>query len=358
MEATEITTRLRRSLAALAVAGLIGVASGCGSGGPVTTQTGGTPTVSLGSPTASGPPASNSQRGLVTTFQDPNLSHSAFGIAAGPDGALWFTVPESNSVGRLTTAGAFTDFSDRSVGNAGFITSGPDGALWFTESSGSIGRITTAGVVTSYPSINAFDITTGPDGALWFTDTQTSIGRITTTGAVSRYAAAGAGYITAGPDGALWFTDGSDNSIGRISTSGAVTKFTDANIKGPAFIASGSDGALWFTAGNGIGRISIAGKVTIYTNPSIQSYLAQGLPPHAITAGPDGALWFAYGDGNSSTIYTIGRITTAGVITSYTDPGILDPGTMTAGPDGAVWFTNAISVLATGGTASIGRISA
>ena len=86
----------------------------------------------------------------------------------------------------------------------------------------------------------------------------------------------------------------------------------------------------WFTntGNNTIGRITTAGKVTSYTNASIDG-------PQAITAGPDGTLWFTNA-GDS----TIGRITTAGKVTHYTRARIAGPSAITAGPDGALWFTN------------------
>jgi hypothetical protein len=67
--------------------------------------------------------------------------------------------------------------------------------------------------------------------------------------------------------------------------------------------------------------------------------------PYGIAAGADGALWFTSGR------RSIGRITTAGVITNYTERNLIDqPIGITAGPDGALWFTNL-------GDASIGRIT-
>ena len=65
------------------------------------------------------------------------------------------------------------------------VAGGPDGAIWFCNSvpNGSIGRMTTAGVLTNtYPGgINPIAITAGPDGAMWFTQSRSSgIGRITT----------------------------------------------------------------------------------------------------------------------------------------------------------------------------------
>ena len=59
------------------------------------------------------------------------------------------------------------------------------------------------------------------------------------------------------------------------------------------------------------------------------------MKPDDITTGPDGALWFTNAGNNS-----IGRITTAGVVTNYTGTGIDEPTSITTGPDGALWFTN------------------
>ena len=47
-----------------------------------------------------------------------------------------------------------------------------------------------------------------------------------------------------------------------------------------------------------------------------------------------GALWFT--DGGTS----IGRITTAGKVTTFTGTGIDEPSGIAVGPDGALWFTN------------------
>jgi uncharacterized protein (TIGR03437 family) len=106
-------------------------------------------------------------------------------ITAGPDGALWFTENIANRIGRLTTAGALTEYQlpyllDGAPINwePEGIAVGPDGALWFTQTVGNqIGRITTAGVITEYDAFNGEGITMGPDGALWFTVRGGSIGR-------------------------------------------------------------------------------------------------------------------------------------------------------------------------------------
>jgi autotransporter-associated beta strand protein len=100
------------------------------------------------------------------------------GIAAGPDGNIWFTEPATGRIGRITPAGGVTEFA---VGiSAGAvpddIAARPDGNLWFTESSGDrIGRITTTGVVTEFstgitPGSSPEGIAAGPDGNIWFTE--------------------------------------------------------------------------------------------------------------------------------------------------------------------------------------------
>jgi hypothetical protein len=79
----------------------------------------------------------------------------------------------------------------------------------------------------------------------------------------------------------------------------------------------------------------------------------RGIPidaPTGVTSGPDRALWFTSNPGTE-----IGRITTAGVTSSFTGTGIHDEWGIVAGPDGALWFTNDNFNT---GNFSIGRITA
>ena len=191
--------------------------------------------------------------GVITSFTDPSIDVPD-GITSGPDGALWFTNEGNNSVGRITTSGVVTNYTATGIDEPSGITMGPDGSLWFTNTGncssgesrcdpGSIGRITTSGVVTIYTDPTIFEpssITAGPDNALWFTNQSPtgncspdcgSIGRITTSGVVSDFTSTiphaidGPGGITAGPDGSLWFTDSNHDSISRITTGGTITVF-------------------------------------------------------------------------------------------------------------------------------------
>jgi virginiamycin B lyase len=41
--------------------------------------------------------------GVITEFALPTAGSDPFDIAAGPDGALWFTQQDGNRIGRITT---------------------------------------------------------------------------------------------------------------------------------------------------------------------------------------------------------------------------------------------------------------
>ena len=245
--------------------------------------------------------------GVITQFP----ASSGPGIAAGPDGNLWFTEYSGNNIGRITTAGVITDFPIPTAGSEPFcIAAGPDGNLWFTEQLGNnIGRITTAGIVTEFPiptaGSNPRGIAAGPDGNLWFAELVGQIGRITPAGVVTEYSiptsGSGPDGIAAGPDGNLWFTEHGLGQIGRITTAGAIAEFPDNPNSQLTGIAAGPDGNLWFTdaTNNEIGLITTAGVVIGEFEVSFPG------APVRIAAGPDGNLWFTEIYGNN-----IGRITT------------------------------------------------
>jgi virginiamycin B lyase len=227
---------------------------------------------------------------MLTEFPS---STQAGGITTGTDGALWFTEAYDTSgsvgggtlgdaIGRITTSGAATAFPVPTPNAyAQGIAAGPDGALWFTETNADkIGQITVAGAITEFAVPTAasepWKITAGPDGAMWFTEHQTNkIGRITTAGAITEFTIPAGGQpwgITAGPDGALWFTEGFGPVLGRLTVAGVFSNLGEpipsyngsgeapAQPPDPRGITVGPDGALWFTeAGiNAIFRVGLS----------------------------------------------------------------------------------------------------
>jgi streptogramin lyase len=274
----------------------------------------------------------------ITEFPDSALADPQ-AITAGPDGNLWFTDTFNNKIGRITPAGAITEFpGDTTTLNVPQgITAGPDGNLWFADTNNNkIGRITPAGAITEFPGntttlTGPVEIAAGPDGNLWFTDGN-KIGRITPAGAITEFSGGLTGTfgIAAGPDGNLWFADSGNNKIGRITPAGAITEFpgNTTTLNTPSLIAAGPDGNLWFTdsGDNKIGQITPAGVISEFPNDT-----ATLSSPLGIAAGADGNVWFT--DKNDS---RVGRITPAGTIDEF---ATLDPPRgIAAGPDGNLWF--------------------
>ncbi len=155
--------------------------------------------------------------------------------------------------------------------------------------------------------------------------------------------------MVVGPDKNLWFVEVGGQKVGRITTAGVITEFPVNNAQALVGIASGPDGNLWFTdtmAGT-IGHISTSGSNVV------QYSLASGSFPQGIAAGPDGNLWFV--EQRTTGPYEIGKITTAGNITSYSTKetggtlqiyaGRTSYGSITTGPDGNLWFVNPVNSL-------------
>lgn len=171
--------------------------------------------------------------GSVKHFRLEGNGAELKGIVTGPDRNLWVTQYTlgssfSNHVFRVTTSGSSTAYN---VGNGpDFICVGPDNALWFTETgANALGRLTTAGSYSQFPSKYQYaepsGIASGPDDALWFTDFSghNGIGRMTTTGSVEHYRVPGPlpeiEEITSGSDGEMWFTSFlGPSAVGRITT--------------------------------------------------------------------------------------------------------------------------------------------
>lgn len=342
------------------------------------------------------------------SFTEYGVRGTPDGIAAGGDGAIWFTednyltADDANRLGRLVVtrgSGGVTEYTLTGNSLGGRIAAGRDGTLWFANvGHDEIGRVTVAKdgstTVTEYAtpyqarSKNLDSIAVGPDGSLWFTEEKAGDlywepvvlmighamigydGRVS----VAEYPVPGTaltgygGGISAGPDGALWFTQSAYNEIGMIGratigTTGHVTVArypTPTHDAAPGAITVGPDGALWFTEGpyhetkntapshvSRIGRLVIGrrGNVIITEYPTP----TRDASPTDIITGPDGALWFT-----ESTVNQIGRVSIAGghvTIAEYTTPTLkAEPTDITVGPDGALWFTE-------GSANRIGRVT-
>jgi virginiamycin B lyase len=300
------------------------------------------------------PPAAQPTTVKITEFQLPPTGNAVpTRIAAGPDGAMWFTESNSNKIGRITSKGKITEYPiPTASATPQGITAGPDGNVWFIEATGKkVGQITTSGRIAEFPipndSTQPEEITLGKDGNLWFTDANNSIGRVTPAGVVTLFdmpvADSAPSCITAGADGNLWIckaniwtgTTATPPVFTVVdSTSGAVQS---GELNTPGWIITGPDGALWFTGQNSntIQRLTTSENLTLNEHiPTEKS------APFGIASGADGAVWFTEAGGNK-----IGRITTDGKsIMEFPVPtDSATPMGIAAGPDGALWFVEQTS---------------
>lgn len=271
-------------------------------------------------------------------FRVPTSGANPQIIAAGTDGAMWFTEGAAKQIGRATLDGRVTN-EWPVPGSPWFITAGPDGNMWYSDSStDSIGRITRAGVVTEFPINDGNEpegVSVGPDGNIWFTEYPGSnVGRVTMAGAVTTYPAAQAALAVSAPDGNVWFSACGSGRVGHIHPDGTgLTWITNAQWSCPNGIALGPDGNIWVTDwGNGnLSSVTMSGQVSVYTGGDAK---VVGITGQGDTTG----VWFAQYDGNA-----IGRFDVAThTFTTYPLPaGTTTPIGLVAGPDRYLWYVAA-----------------
>jgi len=151
----------------------------------------------------------NPATGAITEFSNGlNPSGDLRDIVPGPGGDVWFAQSaDPGQIGRIAPDGTITEVASGGV-TPGFtanlkpygIAEGPDGAVWFTEPNtpsgpAGIGRLDPAtGTVQEFSAPTAdsapLQIVEGPDGNMWFVEAAADrVARITTPPAASTTAA-------------------------------------------------------------------------------------------------------------------------------------------------------------------------
>ena len=184
----------------------------------------------------------------------------------GPTGRCGSPTTGNNSIGRITTAGAVTNYT-----GTGIDAPGRDH-----------GRARRCAVVHQHPATTRSGGSPPPG--------RSPIHR-------PRHPAAGRDH--AGPDGALWFTNDGSSSIGRITTTGTVTIYTTPaspdQPTGSPPARTGRCGSPTLTTTTPGRR----GRPDHHHRDGHHLHRRRRRPPVGITAGPDGALWFADHDNNT-----------------------------------------------------------
>ncbi len=259
--------------------------------------------------------ASITPTGAVTTYAIGSGgvgAGSAQSLVVGPDKNIWFTA--TASVAHTAGSGPVVPFvlpTPTTILNAttpcpGGIAAGSDGAVWFTDAcNDAVGRITTDGTtIVEYPlpSANAapVDIVTGPDKNLWITESATGkLARVVAaTAAITEFALPQSGlalqYI-ADVNDALWFTATNYAGVGTMTTAGKATLIPGAaNFTG---IAKGPDNNVWMSDVTDQTLDSVT-AAKVYANA-----IPIGAAATSLVTGADKNLWFTDGANDSIDVY-------------------------------------------------------
>ena len=294
---------------------------------------------------------------------------------------MWFTSAPSGggpgAIGRINpTTYAISLFS--SGLNAGSspngIAAGPDGNLWFADSGTpkAIGKVTTGGEITEFSSIvpTVASYTAGSN-TLTLSEAATASGT-----AILTFSTVATLVTTAGSDEAT-VSAGLANLFVGMETSGTGTPGTTITKISGSTLTLSSNAATTNLSNAVTFSTSVAGVTTSAGSPGLSvssggfplvaagdrvsgegipvGILNPGANPLTIAEGPDANMWFNdTGTGVTPTTPAIGMIKpSTDVVTEFTKPPGMNAGSkpqaLTTGPDGNVWFTD------TGTAPAIGR---
>lgn len=190
-------------------------------------------------------------------------------------------------VGRITTAGAITEFPLPTAGAPSGLTAGPDGNLWVLQTNypleDRVVKITPAGVMAEYPlplpkSSQPSSIVSGPDGNLWLTQTNNpanKLARITPAGSVTDFPVptgfSGPHGLSVGPDGNLWFTERGKGRVGRLQAAAPNLRYVLHLASGfvpAAMVVAQGQAVEWINQVPGLSSMRQAGTPPIFDSSS------------------------------------------------------------------------------------------
>ena len=318
---------------------------------------------------------SASAQAAPTSTLFPVKNRQMTSLVRTPNGALWFGEYGSPpAFGKVGYDGALAPYAT-GLGAEGGLTLIPtqSNGLWIGTSAapasgGDFFLASSTGTTQTFtpilppnvrPDFTGTEMASTPDGALWFgldSSSETAgspgpdgIARLSADGSVATYSTPITGGYTdrllAVGNGDIWFIDGNGEknieTIGHLSPDGSIHDFTIPGLTGaPDQLILGSDGNVWFlaTADSVIGKVTPAGVVSEYP-----VHLPRGQTLGPLSLGPDGALWFSAGQNAALTGYSLGRISSVGVVKiTPLRPEALNgcSGTfekLVLGPEGKMW---------------------
>jgi virginiamycin B lyase len=300
-------------LAALLMAGCVGVTPAAAPTPVDTSSSSGASTATTAAPVSSSAPsptgtlpAAIPAAGTLTMQEYPVPSGShPHDVAPAPDGTVWYTAQASGELGILDPATGETRHIPLGAGSSphGVIV-GPDGAAWITDSGlNAIVRVDPAtDQVDHFPlpaeqsGANLNTAVFGGGGVLWFTGQSGVYGRLDPAGGqVAAFAAPrgrGPYGITATPDGSVYYASLAGSHIARIdpATNEAHVLEPPTADQGARRIWSDSHGRLWISEWN-------AGQLGMY-DPAAETWREWRLPgdrpsPYAVYVDERNLVWLS-----------------------------------------------------------------
>ena len=294
-------------------------------------------------------------------------------MTVGSDGKFYMncscTDPSTGAglIGVATTGGSFVVHdtpSKDTVGSNG-LAAGPDGNVWFAETSHIAVIKIPAGTITEFPypsgeTKNATaGVVAGPpgDGNVWFTEYfKKKIGRINpTTHAIKEFdvsaSCSGPQGLAVGSDGKLYFNCDS-STLAKMTTAGVLTKI--ANPAGTALQANGvikgPNNHIWVSGGSQSDILAeyneSTGTLTTHTAPFSTGII------NTLAAGPDGNIWGTEGATHVD-VFILDNLSVTPTSLKFTAVGQKSVLTATYGGSGVLSATSAntaVATVAAGGT--------
>lgn len=264
--------------------------------------------------------------GKIKSFDVPGAGAGSViaSITAGPAGgdSVWFAGVSTGLVGRVTVGNAPTittfavpQFAPPAASQPAGIAAGPDGNMWFTDRANPyLGNITPLiGTISQFPiatssSRLAQGVVVLRSGELWFVEAglaklamvQISSLQVGSVNALTEIQPPSAQPdemrdITSSPDGNIWFTEPQSDKVGRVNVNAVpmtIDEFAVPTAKAqPAAIGLGPDGAMWFAELHG----KLLGRIPLNAAPGTtpQEFSLGFKAPAALVTGPDCNLWVA-----------------------------------------------------------------
>jgi Protein kinase domain len=214
-----------------------------------TSRTGAGRHVARRSAIATGQPIATVAEGHLSVAQKLSLGAPARGVAVGPSGAVWVSLPSRNEIIRLDPDGHLGSFAG--IANGGPITAGNGGA-WIAQAAGDAIKVAPDGNVAARVALSGQPVAIAPDvdgSSAWVADASGAITRVGTGDAsnptvVAHVSPAPTGLAVGEPNW-VWGVNG---GFVRVSPNGSGSQTFDA---GAGATAVTVNQGIWVAHGDG-----------------------------------------------------------------------------------------------------------